>query len=184
MSLVDRLKNPMRDLDLFMQVSHDLADGVGWRKVLEKQTNFVSSVQFRDTSPSVDFTPRDPRQEAVLKDASSLTVKIDFEPESATARLLSKLFGGGKQATRQELAEQLGGILEVDKYDEGSVSLVTDGHERKLRVDGRPTRFVYHLDVVDDPDEMTFLNLTIDAAKDTLLEMGVSLTSEWWPTLR
>jgi hypothetical protein len=168
-----------RNHSLRMDVTHDVADGIGWRQVFKDDRAYVRSVEFKKSNPAQDSTSFPENS-----DITQINVEMQLSKGSGTSKKLTELLTSDKPDKHDDLKRIVGGsAYDSNDFDDEYANVVSrDGRSRKYRISRRPHWFNYHIDSPEQLSDDQFIQEVAPAAIETLAALGHNLPREWSAT--
>lgn len=158
-----------------LDVTHDVADAVGWKRILKEETASVQTIEFRRSPGSNDDTqfPED-------SDITKIKIEYSVAKDSTLERKIVKLLTSDKPDKHHLLKQLVGGKRYADTdFDDEVATVVSNGRPRKYRIASRQTWFNYHIDSPQKLDDRPFILEITSAVLETYNQLKIALPGQW-----
>ncbi|ALV45804.1 hypothetical protein MB46_10260 [Arthrobacter alpinus] len=175
-SLFNAIDPPIRtENSCRLTVTHDVADAVGWQRVLTPETAHVQTIEFKRTPNANDGTQ-------FPEDADVKKVKIEYTvaKDSTLERKIIKVLTSEAPDKHGLLQQLVGGRRYADtSFDDEIATVVSNGRPRKYRISNRQTWFNYHIDSGIKLEDGDFIKEVTPAVMDTYSQLSIALPAGW-----
>ncbi|MBP2413966.1 hypothetical protein JOF48_002765 [Arthrobacter stackebrandtii] len=175
-SLINALEAALRtEHEYKLDVTHDVADLVGWKQILKSETLAVPTVEFWYAPGHNDDTeyPED-------SDISRIKIEYSIAKGSRLERQVAKLITSEKPDKKQLLKQLVGGRRYTGTDLDGeAATIVSNGRPRKYRVSKRQSWFNYHIESNARLEDREFIYEITPAVIETYSKLSISLSGQW-----
>jgi hypothetical protein len=164
-----------RDHQLRFSVTHDVADGVAWKKILSGPDAYVQALEFRQGNPAHDGTGF-----AEDTDVTRVSVEYQLAKGSGMQKRVTDALTGRKPDRDDSLIRLVGGRRYSDcEFDDEIATVVSKGKPRKYRIAHRNQWFNYHIDSPLQLEPEDFIREVAGDVLNTYSVMSVDLPAGW-----
>ncbi len=177
-ALQDRLERLLKENDhLRPEVTHDVADGIAWRKLFETQNARTQELEFTFANPAGDGT-------SFTEDRSVKRVRLAYtlEAEGAADKKATEVIVGSRPDRKGALLTAVGGHkYAAEDVEEAVATVIANGKTRKYRVSNTQAQFTRIIERNAQLEEREFLMEIAPAVVETAAAMDIDLPNDWLP---